>query len=176
MRIVSVKTFNLNGHIGFLKICIILSIDASQIIHFLLCWAYNQFLTSHLDLNRLTSNTKYPAFHTGFHQSKRGRICISNHCICCYDNTAWICSESSMQSSKFESISIMWFRRFLREVSLIHTHCPPSHHAQRWKYFSATLMQGRKHEECTKASHKSIISEALPAGRLSVLLFLPHSS
>lgn len=108
-----------------------------------------------MDSNRLISDTKYPAFFT-VSIRVRGRICISNHCVCCYDNTQpGSVVSSGMQSPKFESSCYMWFRRSLKEVSLfIHCHLPPTSHTRRWKCFLATLTQRKKNKECTKAYNK----------------------
>lgn len=149
----------------------ILSLDA-WIIHSLLCWAYNQFLMSHLHSNRLPSNTKYSIFLTGFLQSKR--ICISNYCVCCYDNTqpdlfsAAVCNILSLKAShtcNSGGLEKRWFCSHTLPSAL-------SHHIQRWKRFLATLMQCMKHKECTKAYNK----RGSPSREAEHLCFLPHPS
>lgn len=130
----------------------------------LLCWAHNQFLILHLDSNKLISNTKYPAFLTGFSRSQRRRICISNLHVCCYDNIQpGSVLSSGMQSPALESISFLWFRRAVREVARF-TRCHPT---QRWKRFSATLMRCRKHKECARAYNKT----SSPSRKAEQMLF-----
>lgn len=53
-----------------------------------------------------------------------------------------------------------------------HTLSPHQLHAQRWKCFFASLMQGRKHKEGTKAYNK----RHSPSREVQRLLFLQHSS
>lgn len=89
----------------------------------------NQFLMSHLDSNRLLSNTKYSIFLTGFLQSKRKNLHFKSLCLLLWQLTAWICSEQRDVKSR------VWkhFIHVIQEVSerggSIHTHHRPPHPA-----------------------------------------------
>lgn len=123
------------------------------------------------ELEQARTGYKYPAFLTGFSQSKSARICISNHCLLLWQHPPGCAVSSTMQSWN-ELKAFLLHTLCIQEMGLLAYAALPHHHHTKTKCFLAALMQCKKHKECIYMHNSPRNSRSRETTHL---FFLPYS-